>query len=256
MPATSGGSSPGGGGNGLGGSGGNSTSGGGAQAGSTSTSGSGGAPSAGASSGGAGTGGSNQGGQAGAPTGGTAGAAGSAGTGGADGLPPLTECPNTPSIDRLTSWVASGEGLTVPATGSLLVKDGADYVGKVQFIGAEWHVIPVLIAKDFDSSTNLSNAASFTLTYSATAALHVQLRSQSHWNGGDQYATDIPSTGGQKQTKVFSFAAAGWKSLFGAPALSYAATLKEGLGMVFVGDTDNTVVFYGLRIDGFTPSCP
>lgn len=190
-------------------------------------------------------------GQGGVPAGGTTGVAGAGGV----ELPPLEECQAQASIDRLTSWVASGEGLTVPATGSILVKEGADYVGKVQFVGSEWHVIPVLIANHFGDTADLSTSAGITLTYSATKELHVQLRSESHWSGGDQYATTIPATNGQTETRFFSFAPAGWQSLFGAPALSYADTLKEGMGLVFVGNSDNTVVFYGMRIDGFTPPC-
>lgn len=185
----------------------------------------------------------------------TAGAAGDAGAGGSGGLPPLQECASTPSVDRLTNWQASGEGLTVPATGSILVKDGSVYVGKVEFVGAEWHVIPVYIANKYGSTADLSKSSGFTLTYSATSDLHVQLRSLSHWNGGDQYATSIPSTAGQKKTQFFSFAEAGWKSLFGQPVLSFADTLKEGMGLVFVGNSANMVQFYGLRIDGYTPPC-
>ncbi|HXK16478.1 MAG TPA: hypothetical protein VNG33_01640 [Polyangiaceae bacterium] len=248
-----------------------------AQAGSSSpSSGTGGQPSAGASaSAGAATAGSSSAGQAGSTTGGSptggsptggsttggsttggsAGNAGSAGAGGSGGLPPLEECPGKPSVDRLTNWQASGEGLTVPATGSILVQDGAAYVGKVEFVGAEWHVIPVYIANKYGSTADLSKSTGFTLTYSATSDLHVQLRSLSHWSGGDQYATSIPSTGGQKKTQFFSFAEAGWKSLFGQPVLSYADTLKEGMGLVFVGNSANKVEFYGLRIDGFTPPC-
>jgi hypothetical protein len=105
-------------------------------------------------------------------------------------------------------------------------------------------------------SADLSGSQGITLTYSATSALHVQLRSKSHWSGGNQYATDIPATDGKQQTIFLSFAPAGWESLFGAPALSYADTLKEVMGMVFVGNSENDIVFYGLRIDGFTPNCP
>ncbi len=222
-----------------------------AQAGSTGQSG--GMAAAGAS--GSSAGGNAQGGQGGSTSGGAGGAAGSGSGGGAGGLLPLEECQGKASIDRLTSWNASGEGLTVPATGTILVQEGSDYVGKVQFVGAEWHVIPVLIANQFGQTVDLTSASGITLTYSATAELHVQLRSESHWDGGNQYATTIPSTGGNKETRFFSFAAAGWASLFGAPALSYADTLKEGMGLVFVGNSENTVVFYGLRIDGYTPPC-
>lgn len=199
------------------------------------------------------------GGQAGAASAGAGGASpagGSGGSGGAGELAPLEECQGKASLDRLTSWQASGEGLTVPATGSILVQEGEGYVGKVQFVGAEWHVIPVLLANQFGETVDLSTSAGITLTYSATAELHVQLRSESHWSGGNQYATSIPSTGGQKETVHLSFAPGDWASLFGAPALSYADTLKEGMGLVFVGNSENTIVFYGLRVDGHSPPCP
>jgi hypothetical protein len=171
-------------------------------------------------------------------------------------LLPLEECTGKPSIDRLTEWNASGEGLTVPPTGTIVVEQGGGHVAKVQFVGAEWHVIPVLVANKFGTSADFSSSKGITLTYSATSELHVQLRSKSHWSGGDQYAADIPATGGQRQTLFVAFDAAGWKSLFGAPTLSYADTLKEAMGLVFVGNSQNDVVFYGLRIDGFTPVCP
>lgn len=215
---------------------------------------------AGASTGGQAAAGASAGGAAGAAQGGsagtaTAGTAGSAGAAGGTELPPLEEC-TQPSVDRLTSWSATNEGTMVPASGSILVKEGADYTGKVQFVGAGWHVVPVLIANKFDVTADLSKASGITLTYSATAELHVQLRSKSHWSGGDQYATTLPSTGGKNETRVFSFAEANWKSLFGTPVLSFADTLKEGMGLVFVGDGENTIAFYGLRIDGYIPTCP
>jgi hypothetical protein len=205
----------------------------------------------GASGGGASGAGLSQAGQGSAVAG-----AGAGGSGGAGDLPPLTECTGKASIDRLTDWQASGEGATLPATGSILVKEGDAYIGKVQFVGADWHVIPVLIANRFGTTADLTASKGMTLTYSATSELHVQLRSSSHWNGGDQYAATIAATAGQKKTLFVPFAATAWASLFGAPQLSYADTLKEGMGLVFVGNSANDVVFYGLRIDGFTPACP
>lgn len=168
----------------------------------------------------------------------------------------LEECPNRPSVDRYSEWIASGEGTTVPAQGSILVEEGGEYVAKVQMLGAGWHVIPVYIKNKFGETQDLSGSSGITLTYSATADLHVQLRSKSHWDGGEQYATTIPATGGKKVTRVFSFAAPGWKSLFGPPALSFADTLKESMGLVFVANGENQVAFYGIRLDGYTPPCP
>jgi hypothetical protein len=214
----------------------------------------GGEISGGAAGNGASAGTPNAGGAAGQSSGGLGGAGGSGGA--LVDLPPIQECMGTPSVDRFTQWIASGEGTTVPAKGSILVMDAGEYVAKVEMVGAGWHVVPVYIKNKFGEALDLSASSGITLTYSATAELHVQLRSKSHWSGGQQYATTIPATGGKKETRFFSFAEPGWKSLFGPPALSYADTLKEGMGLVFVGDGPNSVVFYGMRIDGYTPPCP
>ena len=129
-------------------------------------------------------------------------------------------------------------------------------MAKVVFTGTDWHVVPVLITNQFGKTADVSGAPGITLTYSATADLHVQARSGSHWDGGDQWAADVPSTSGVRQTLLISFDASKWQSLFGAPILTLADTLKELQGLVFVGNTANTVVFYGLRIQGFEPTCP
>jgi hypothetical protein len=180
----------------------------------------------------------------------------SPGTGGGRGAANAEECSTRPSLSRFTEWIASGEGTTVPARGSILVAEGGAYVAKVQLVGAGWHVIPVYIENEFGEAQDLSASSGISLTYSATAELHVQLRSKSHWDGGEQYATTIPSTGGKKETRFLPFVATGWKSLFGPPVLGFADTLKEAMGLVFVGNGENQVVFYGMRIDGYTPSCP
>jgi hypothetical protein len=252
LPGTSSGGSSGSG----GGTGGTQGTGGSANGSGGAAAGSGGAAGAGGGSGGSGDGG-------GAGSGGTDLLPDAAGTGGdpsdaggsGDALAPLTEC-GKPSVDRLENWEASGEGTTVPKTGQILVKEGDHYVGKVKFVeDGNWHVIPVYLGNVFESQADISKASGFWLTYSATNKLSVQVRPASHWDGGDQYATPIPATGGQKKTAFFSFASANWKSLFGPPALPYADVLKEARALVFVGDTANDITFYGLRIDGYTPPC-
>jgi len=225
--------------------------------GSTSTSGS-----AGQAGTGAGTGAS---GGSGTPVdaGGDAGPAGSGipvgGTdsgGGDSGFPPIAECAK-PSVDRLEVWTSSGpaEGTTIPPTGKLVIMEGAVYVAKVQFLNVEWHVCPVYLGNQFNANANLSASSGFLLTYSSTSDMYVQARPTSHWSGGDQWATLIPSTGGVKKSQFFSFDPAKWKSLFGTPTWTLADTLKEVLGFVFVGQTPNTITFYGLRFDGYVPPC-
>jgi hypothetical protein len=175
-----------------------------------------------------------------------------------DGPPSQQKCEcATPSIDRLQQWLASGEGTTVPATGSLLVSEGGKYAAKVTFVNAEWHVIVVWLANQFEAQVDLSRSAGFRLTYSATDDLYVQLRPASHWSGGDKWLTLVPSTGGQLVTRFFSFSAASWTTLpeLGTPSYSFASALGEARGLVFVGKTANVLDFRGLRIDGYQPPC-
>ncbi|MBB4683454.1 hypothetical protein [Amycolatopsis jiangsuensis] len=165
----------------------------------------------------------------------------------------------TPSVDRLQQWLVSGEGTTVPPTGSLLVPDadGTGYAAKVVFQKDEWHVAVVWLGNRFDAQTDLTGSAGFWLTYRATDDFYVQLRPASHWSGGDKWLTPIPSTGGKLVRKFFPFDPAAWTSLpeLGAPPYSFASALTEARGLVFVGKTPNTLEFQGLRIDGYQPPC-
>ncbi len=190
----------------------------------------------------------------------SAGAGGNAGnagaSGGSGGLPPLQECTNKASIDRITQWTATSGECTCTPVGNILTKEGQTEVAKVVFTGTDWHVVPVLITNQFGKTANVSGAPGITLTYSATAALHVQARSGSHWDGGAQWAADVPSTSGMRQTVNIPFDASKWMSLFDPPVQTLGDVLKELQGLVFVGNSANTVVFYGLRIQGFEPACP
>lgn len=166
------------------------------------------------------------------------------------------EC-TTPSIDRYQQWLASGEGTTVPATGSLLVPEGHGYVAKVAFLNAEWHVAVLWLGNQFEAQADLGRSAGFWLTYSATDDLYVQLRPASHWSGGDKWLTRIPSTGGRTVRRFFGFAPDRWTWLpeLGRPSYSLASALSEARGLVFVGKTPNTIAFRGLKVDGYTPPC-
>jgi hypothetical protein len=171
---------------------------------------------------------------------------------------PARECA-TPSIDRLQQWLASGEGTTVPATGSLLVpsRPGDRYTAKVTFVGAEWHVAVVWLGNQFEAQADLSRSAGFRLTYRATDDLWVQLRPASHWSGGAQWATRVPSTHGRLVTRFFSLRPQAWTSVpeLGAPAHTFASAVGEARGLVFVGQTANELEFRGLRVDRYTPPC-
>jgi hypothetical protein len=163
----------------------------------------------------------------------------------------------TPSIDRYQQWLASGEGTTVPATGSLLVRQGPGYAAKVAFLNAEWHVVVVWLGNQFEAQADLSRSAGFWLTYSATDDLYVQLRPASHWSGGDKWLTLVPSTHGKQVRRFFSFVPDKWTWLpeLGQPSYSFASALTEARGLVFVGKTANTLDFRGLHVDGYQPPC-
>jgi len=152
---------------------------------------------------------------------------------------------------------APTEGTTIPPSGNLVVMEGDHYVAKVQFIinNGAYCVCPVYLNNAFSSNADLSTSTGFLLTYSSTADMYVQARPTSHWSGGDQWATLIPTTGGVKKSVFFSFDPTKWKSVFGTPTWTFASTLKEVLGFVFVGNKANVITFYGLRFDGFTPTC-
>jgi hypothetical protein len=275
------GSSTGTGGKASGGSGGGNggTGGGGAGSGGT-TGGAGGSNSgAGGSAGSSG----NNGGTGGGATGGSSGSGGSTsatgGTGGADaaapppdatgtggatggdgGPPPLMEC-SQPSIDRISWWKATGEGATIPkAEGtSLLVKEGDHYVAKEQFVGSEWHVLEILVGTSFDTSkADLSKSSGFWLTYNTTGELYMQMRPASKYDGGAQWATKIPSTGGQTKQAFFSFEPKNWAGVaeLGNPSLSFAATINQVRGLLLVGKTPNQIAISQLRIENFSPPCP
>jgi hypothetical protein len=236
--------------------------------GSTSTGGktaTGGSPgTGGASTGGSpGTGGASTGGATGtggASTGGSGGSvpdAGSAADTGAapDGGTALMECPK-PSIDRITAWNATGEGTTKPMSGSLLVKEGDHYVAKQEFVGGDWHVLEVFIANAYGSSADLTNDASFTLTYSSTNDLWLQMRASNHYSGGAQWVTKIPSTGGQKMTQTFSLDPSKWTTIeLGKPSWTYAEARQKACGFVFVGDKPNVIAFWSLRFEKYVPMC-
>jgi hypothetical protein len=113
------------------------------------------------------------------------------------------------------------------------------------------------LANQFEAQADLSRSAGFLLTYSATGDLHVQLRPASHWSGGAQWATRIPSTRGRTVTRFFSLRPQAWTSVpeLGEPAHSFESARAEARGFVFVGKTANELEFRGLRIDRYTPPC-
>lgn len=176
---------------------------------------------------------------------------------GSQSQPPRNHECATPSIDRFQQWLASGEGTTVPATGSLLVGEGRHYAAKVTLLNAEWHVIVLWLANQFEAQVDLSASAGFWLTYSSTDDLYLQLRPASHWSGGDKWLTLVPSTGGKLVRKFFGFSPRKWTTLpeLGAPSYSFASALAEARGFVFVGKTPNKLEFRGLHVDGYRPPC-
>jgi len=165
-----------------------------------------------------------------------------------------------PSIDHLQAWTATqGEGDMVPSGGSLLVAEDDHYVAKVVLNGTDWHVLPVYLTNaPGGGMVDLSSSSAFTLTYSSTADLWIQMRPVDHWSGGTQWVTRIPSTNGARESHVFSLAPSAWsylQALGPMPTWSYESARAQVRGFVFVGNKPNVVVFAGLRFEGYVPAC-
>ena len=167
---------------------------------------------------------------------------------------PLTECP-TPSIGRLQQWQAHAN--TVPATGSLLVREGDQYVAKVRFPGGPWSEVVVPIANNEAMTANLTMSKGFTIRYSATADLHVQMRGGIQPHGGDQHVVKLPSTGGETKTLSARFQPEDWTFVpgLGRPRVTLADVVRGATIFDFVGNTANQVVVYSLRFDNYLPPC-
>jgi hypothetical protein len=84
----------------------------------------------------------------------------------------------------------------LPATGSLLVPLRHSYAARVRFVNVE-HVIVVWLGNQFEAEADLTRSAGFWMTYSATDDVYLQRRSASHWSGGAQWLTRVPSTHGR-----------------------------------------------------------
>jgi hypothetical protein len=171
----------------------------------------------------------------------------------------LQEC-TSPSIDRIQSWNATmGEGDMTPSGGSLLVKEGDHYVAKVVLHGTGWHVLPVYLSNAAGGGmVDLSTSTGFTLTYSTTADLWIQMRPSNHWNGGVQWVTKVPASGGALVSRFFPLAKESWtylNQLGGMPSWPYEEARAQVRGFVIVGNQPNTVLFTGLRFDGYVPVC-
>lgn len=182
---------------------------------------------------------------------------------GADGGPsafsfdagPITECTEA-SLDRFQTWrahanVASGGGP------NLLVKRGERYVARMRFPGGVWSEVVVDIANASNVPVDLSASAGFSITYSATANLWMQLRGSVQPHGGDQHVVLLPATGGGVETRTYAFSPDAWtfQPNLGKPTVALAAVLKSALFFDIVGNTANTVEISGLRLAGYSPPC-
>lgn len=169
---------------------------------------------------------------------------------------PSVECTNKPSVSRIHQWHATNEGIMVPSSGLIVVKEGDKNVAKVEFIGEGWHVVPVWLKNAYESEVDLSKSKNFTITYSATADLYVQLRPAFAWSGGDKWAAKIPSTGGAVKTLSVSFDdPAAWIALLGPVPHTLAQARAKARGFVFVGNKPTKFVVSALVIDGYIPPC-
>ena len=158
-----------------------------------------------------------------------------------------------PSLGRLQLFRAHAN--TVPATGNLLVREGERYVAKVRFTGANWSEVVVPLANNEARAADLSQSAGFTISYSATAELWVQIRGTVQPHGGDQHVVRLAPTGGQVQTRSFRFVPEEWTQRLGPPRVTLADVVKSAIMFNFIGIAANDVTVTSLRFDSYAPMC-
>ena len=172
--------------------------------------------------------------------------------------PKLNECKGA-SLNRFSQWNASGEGETLPATGSLLKKAGSHYRAEIEFLGAEqWHVFALWLGPMFETSYDLRASKGLRIRYSTTAPLLMQLRPGFSWSGGEQWLTQLPNTSGETRERFIAFHQDEWFSLseLGQPKHTFKEALQDTRGLVFVGKQPNKITISALKIASFIPPCP
>jgi len=175
----------------------------------------------------------------------------------ADAPPPLPACPKA-SVDHLEIWTAHGGSLRPPTGSNLLIKDGDRHYMKVEFLpGSQWHEAVVPVANSLSRKADLSASKGFTITYSATADVWLQLRPLTHPHGGEQHTFKLPATGGMVQDLFVPFAPEAWGMLLGNPTFPFAEAVREANFFNFIAPpaSANVIVVRGLRFDGYVPSC-
>jgi hypothetical protein len=175
------------------------------------------------------------------------------------GAGPLTECSPGPSLGRLQLWRAHGN--TVPGPQSnLLVKEGDRHVATVRFTAPappSWSEAVLYLTNVAEAARDLRTSSGFTITYSATADLWIQLRGTVKRDGGDQHVAALPATGGAVSKRSIRFAPEDWTFLsrLGKPNHAFADAVRTAVLFNFVGQT-NEVTVHDLRFDNYVPACP
>ena len=174
----------------------------------------------------------------------------------ARGAPPLTECPGG-SIDRLQKWLGHAHLLGSGNDATILVREGDRYVARARFDGIDWGEVVVLLGNTAEASLDLRHSKGFTIRYSATADLWIELRGTVKLHGGDQYGVRLPGTGGRIVSRFISFQPREWGPIPGLdiPRHAFADALATANMFDLVGRSENTVAFYGLRFDQYVPTC-
>jgi hypothetical protein len=170
--------------------------------------------------------------------------------------PAIMPCASRASVDRLTAW--NSHAGSMRPTGSLLTKDAAKDIMKVEFLpGSAWHEVVVPVANSLSAKADLSKSRGMTLTYSSTADFQVQLRPLSHAHGSAQYTAQFPSTGGMVKELTLPFTEPTWGAFLGKPTFPLSVALGEANFFNFIGRAAvaNMITIRGLRIDGYTPTC-
>jgi hypothetical protein len=160
------------------------------------------------------------------------------------------------------SWhTNSGEGPTIPNTGSWLREIDGKPVGEVAFDNVRdgnWFVAPIIISNSFGRYVDLSQTKQFTMTYTADNDFYLQIRPVGDaWNGGNQQSTKMPKG---THTQTVKWNDPRWGIMFtGSDDFTYKidkSILKYVQGFVLVGDKKNKITVTSLKILDYIPPLP
>jgi hypothetical protein len=107
-----------------------------------------------------------------------------------------------------------------------------------------------------EAARDLRTSAGFTVTYSSTAEMFIQLRGTVQRDGGNQYHAVLPATAGAMMKRSVRFVRDDWTFRLGATTQMFTDVLRTAVLFNFISMPANDVTIYDIRFDNYVPACP